>query len=141
MNKRGLSLTLACVLAPPALLLNVTHRSVAAMATTILPLELLDKCIGSKIHIIMKHDKEFVGTLLGFDEFVSIRSLRRIMPHVYHSVDSVAVMLISCIVAILFDECLFGCCLLLFVIFCFHLLLFAFVRFNPHRSTTSSSRT
>ena len=44
------------------------------MATTILPLELLDKCIGSKIHIIMKHEKEFVGTLLGFDEFVSIRS-------------------------------------------------------------------
>jgi U6 snRNA-associated Sm-like protein LSm5 len=41
------------------------------MATTILPLELIDKCIGSRIHIIMKKDKEFVGTLLGFDEFVS----------------------------------------------------------------------
>ncbi len=43
------------------------------MATTILPLELIDKCIGSKIHIIMKQSKEFVGTLLGFDEFVSIQ--------------------------------------------------------------------
>ena len=34
--------------------------------------ELVDKCIGSKIHIIMKNDKEIVGTLLGFDDFVSI---------------------------------------------------------------------
>lgn len=34
--------------------------------------ELVDKCIGSKIHIIMKSDKEIVGTLLGFDDFVSI---------------------------------------------------------------------
>lgn len=34
-------------------------------------LELIDKCIGSKIHIIMKTDKELVGTLLGFDDFVS----------------------------------------------------------------------
>ncbi|UXI22621.1 hypothetical protein NH340_JMT08564 [Sarcoptes scabiei] len=39
--------------------------------STILPLELIDKCIGSKIHIIMKNDKEIVGTLLGFDDFVS----------------------------------------------------------------------
>lgn len=35
-------------------------------------LELVDKCIGSRIHIIMKSDKEIVGTLLGFDDFVSI---------------------------------------------------------------------
>ena len=34
--------------------------------------ELVDKCIGSRIHIIMKSDKEIVGTLLGFDDFVSI---------------------------------------------------------------------
>lgn len=34
--------------------------------------ELVDKCVGSKIHIIMKNDKEIVGTLLGFDDFVSI---------------------------------------------------------------------
>lgn len=32
----------------------------------------MDKCIGSRIHIIMKSDKEIVGTLLGFDDFVSI---------------------------------------------------------------------
>ncbi len=34
--------------------------------------ELVDKCIGSRIHIVMKNDKEIVGTLLGFDDFVSI---------------------------------------------------------------------
>ncbi|GAB5568669.1 U6 snRNA-associated Sm-like protein LSm5 [Prionailurus iriomotensis] len=32
--------------------------------------ELVDKCIGSRIHIVMKSDKEIVGTLLGFDDFV-----------------------------------------------------------------------
>lgn len=37
-----------------------------------LPLELVDKCIGSRIHVIMKGEKEIVGTLLGFDDFVSI---------------------------------------------------------------------
>lgn len=40
--------------------------------STLLPLELVDKCIGSRIHIIMKNDKEMVGTLLGFDDFVNM---------------------------------------------------------------------
>ena len=46
----------------------------AAPATpnTLLPLELVDKAIGSRIHIIMKNDKEVVGTLLGFDDFVNM---------------------------------------------------------------------
>lgn len=35
-------------------------------------LELVDKCIGSRIHIIMKNDKEIVGTLQGFDDFVNM---------------------------------------------------------------------
>lgn len=35
-------------------------------------LELVDKCIGSRIHIVMKNDKEIVGTLLGFDDFVNM---------------------------------------------------------------------
>lgn len=34
--------------------------------------ELVDKCIGSRIHIIMKNDKEIVGTLQGFDDFVNM---------------------------------------------------------------------
>ncbi|XP_041374548.1 U6 snRNA-associated Sm-like protein LSm5 [Gigantopelta aegis] len=38
----------------------------------LLPLELVDKCIGSRIHIIMKNDKEIVGILLGFDDYVNM---------------------------------------------------------------------
>ena len=34
-------------------------------------LELIDRCIGSRIHVILKNDREFTGTLLGFDDFVS----------------------------------------------------------------------
>jgi len=38
----------------------------------ILPLELIDKCVGSRLWIIMKGDKEIVGTLRGFDEYVNM---------------------------------------------------------------------
>ncbi len=58
------------------------------MASQLLPLELIDRCVGSRIWVIMKGDKgmhhahmleqtsidliaEFSGTLLGFDDFVS----------------------------------------------------------------------
>ena len=34
--------------------------------------ELLDKCIGSKITIIMKREIEFHGTLLGFDNYLTM---------------------------------------------------------------------
>ncbi len=37
----------------------------------ILPLELIDKCIGSTIWILMKEDREIVGTLRGFDDYLS----------------------------------------------------------------------
>eukprot|EP00923_Selenidium_pygospionis_P029475 GHVN01052575.1.p1 GENE.GHVN01052575.1~~GHVN01052575.1.p1 ORF type:complete len:108 (+),score=23.15 GHVN01052575.1:16-339(+) len=37
-----------------------------------LPLALIDKCIGSKIWIIMKGDKELIGTLRGFDDYVNM---------------------------------------------------------------------
>ncbi|NWY47577.1 LSM5 protein, partial [Sylvietta virens] len=46
--------------------------SAVSNPSQLLPLELVDKCIGSRIHIVMKSDKEIVGTLLGFDDFVSI---------------------------------------------------------------------
>ncbi|EAU93207.1 hypothetical protein CC1G_10275 [Coprinopsis cinerea okayama7 len=42
------------------------------MASQILPLELIDRCIGSKIWVVMKNDREFTGTLLGFDDFVNM---------------------------------------------------------------------
>ncbi|KAJ1750877.1 RNA-binding protein lsm5 [Coemansia sp. RSA 989] len=38
----------------------------------LLPLELIDKCIGSRIWVMMKSEKEFVGTLLGFDDYVNM---------------------------------------------------------------------
>lgn len=41
------------------------------MATTILPLELVDRCIGSSIWVLMKNEREFTGTLKGFDDYVS----------------------------------------------------------------------
>ncbi|KPI46033.1 U6 snRNA-associated Sm-like protein LSm5 [Cyphellophora attinorum] len=39
------------------------------MASQLLP---LDKCINSRIWVIMKGDKEFAGTLLGFDDYVNM---------------------------------------------------------------------
>ncbi|EXJ64898.1 hypothetical protein A1O7_01237 [Cladophialophora yegresii CBS 114405] len=44
------------------------------MASQLLPLELIDKCVGSRIWIIMKGDKDFAGTLIGFDDYVSMLS-------------------------------------------------------------------
>jgi U6 snRNA-associated Sm-like protein LSm5 len=42
------------------------------MATRILPLELIDKAIGTQIWILMRGSKEVVGTLRGFDDFVNL---------------------------------------------------------------------
>eukprot|EP00484_Ammonia_sp_Unknown_P023531 CAMPEP_0197025058 /NCGR_PEP_ID=MMETSP1384-20130603/5499_1 /TAXON_ID=29189 /ORGANISM="Ammonia sp." /LENGTH=171 /DNA_ID=CAMNT_0042453543 /DNA_START=72 /DNA_END=587 /DNA_ORIENTATION=- len=42
------------------------------MASKLLPLELIDKCIGSRLWIIMKGDKELVGILRGFDDYVNM---------------------------------------------------------------------
>jgi len=44
----------------------------APAASKFMPLALLDKCIGSRIWIVMKNEKEFVGTLRGFDDFVNM---------------------------------------------------------------------
>lgn len=45
--------------------------STTTMASTILPLELVDRCIGSPIWVVMKNEREFTGTLMGFDDYVS----------------------------------------------------------------------
>lgn len=44
----------------------------ASNPSLLLPFELIDKCIGSKIHIIMKTEREIVGTFLGFDDYVNV---------------------------------------------------------------------
>lgn len=38
----------------------------------VLPLELMDKCIGSRLLVVMRGERELVGTLRGFDEFVNM---------------------------------------------------------------------
>lgn len=43
----------------------------ADLSTLVLPLELIDKAIGSKIWVLMRGSKEVTGTLLGFDDYVS----------------------------------------------------------------------
>lgn len=54
---------------------NASNAAASGAAVPeILPLELVDKCIGSKIWILMRGDKELVGILRGFDEFVNIVS-------------------------------------------------------------------
>ena len=41
-------------------------------SSRVLPLSLIDKCIGSRIWILMKSDVEIVGTLRGFDDYVNM---------------------------------------------------------------------
>ena len=64
-DSNNITTTQAVVSAPP----TVTPTAVVVQ---LLPLELVDKCIGSKIHVIMKSDKEIFGTLLGFDDYVNM---------------------------------------------------------------------
>lgn len=39
---------------------------------TLLPLEVIDRSIGSNIRILLTNYKEFTGTLIGFDDFVNV---------------------------------------------------------------------
>lgn len=50
----------------------VTVSKMAHNPSHLLPSELIDRCIGSKIWVIMKGDKELVGTLRGFDVYVNM---------------------------------------------------------------------
>ena len=43
-----------------------------SQAKRVLPLELIDKAIGSRIWILMRGSKEVVGTLRGFDDYVNL---------------------------------------------------------------------
>ncbi|BGP42411.1 RNA-binding protein lsm5 [Rhodotorula kratochvilovae] len=40
--------------------------------STILPLELVDRATGSQVWVIMKTQREFTGTLVGFDDYVNM---------------------------------------------------------------------
>lgn len=41
-------------------------------AAPLLPLEVIDRSIGSSIRILLINSKEFTGTLIGFDDFVNV---------------------------------------------------------------------
>ncbi|BGP57595.1 RNA-binding protein lsm5 [Rhodotorula sphaerocarpa] len=43
-----------------------------SQASSILPLELVDRAIGSKVWVIMKTEREFTGKLVGFDDYVNM---------------------------------------------------------------------
>lgn len=40
--------------------------------TNILPLELIDKCIGSQVWILMREERELTGVLRGFDDYFNL---------------------------------------------------------------------
>ena len=44
----------------------------ATNPSQLLPSELVDRCVGSRIRVIMKGEKEMVGTLRGFDVAVNM---------------------------------------------------------------------
>ncbi|KAI8873135.1 Sm-like ribonucleoprotein [Ramicandelaber brevisporus] len=44
----------------------------AAAGAKLLPLEVIDHCIGSQITVVMKINREFSGTLLGFDDYTNV---------------------------------------------------------------------
>ncbi|KAF0992000.1 hypothetical protein HZS_8025 [Henneguya salminicola] len=54
----------------------------------LLPLgkQLIDKCVGSKIHVILKNEKEIVGTLIGFDDFQIDMVLEDVTEYEYTSI-------------------------------------------------------
>jgi LSM domain len=52
--------------------IETKERCLENMANRILPLELIDKAIGSQIWILMRGSKEIVGNLRGFDDYVSL---------------------------------------------------------------------
>jgi U6 snRNA-associated Sm-like protein LSm5 len=50
----------------------VAGEAAAATSAVALPLALVDRAIGHRVHVILRGDKELVGTLLGFDDFVNM---------------------------------------------------------------------
>ena len=48
------------------------ERFMAVNASSVLPSELIDKSVGSSVWVISKQDREFVGTLTGFDVYVNM---------------------------------------------------------------------
>ncbi|KAF4700638.1 RNA-binding protein lsm5 [Perkinsus olseni] len=54
--------------APP----TAASSAASSSGPSFLPLALVDKCVGSRIWVIMRGDRELVGTLRGFDDYVNM---------------------------------------------------------------------
>jgi len=52
--------------------MSLPTKAQTSNPSLLLPSELVDKCVGSRIWVIMKGDKELVGTLRGFDVYVNM---------------------------------------------------------------------
>lgn len=51
---------------------SATSTEASLGPAPILPLELVDKNIGSRIWVILRNGLEFKGTLIGFDDYVNM---------------------------------------------------------------------
>jgi U6 snRNA-associated Sm-like protein LSm5 len=48
------------------------NKTTAANPSVLLPSELVERCVGSPLWVLMKGEKEMVGTLRGFDVYVNM---------------------------------------------------------------------
>ena len=55
-----------------AAIMALPSKAMATNPSQLLPSELVDRCVGSRIWVIMKGEKEMVGTLRGFDVYVNM---------------------------------------------------------------------
>ena len=53
-------------------MINPKKAATAGNPSHLMPSELIDRCVGSPIWVIMKGEKELTGTLRGFDVFVNM---------------------------------------------------------------------
>jgi len=53
-------------------LATATTPAVPAAGAQVLPLAVIDQCVGGRVLVVMKSNKEVEGTLLGLDEFVNL---------------------------------------------------------------------
>ncbi|CAG9461300.1 unnamed protein product [Pedinophyceae sp. YPF-701] len=52
--------------------LQAPKKAAPGNPSHLLPSELVDRCVGQRIWVLMKGDKELVGTLEGFDVYVNM---------------------------------------------------------------------
>lgn len=56
----------------PKELIEMADAKQETPVPSVLPLEVIDKSIGKQVKVLLTTDKEFQGTLAGFDDFVNV---------------------------------------------------------------------